>query len=149
MELFGKLTGREPDEPPQTKSDGSLLYLYSSNIRPLYEQDILDLLASPHNLPYQFRYESRYVEENTRAEWLGLTGKMALIHFSLQQEAKFHEPAFIPVRLATVQRAFHLGDIHVLELNLGAYVALPEPPPAEGEGNLAERVQEYGRCCSS
>jgi hypothetical protein len=85
------------------------------------------------------------VEANTRAEWLGLTGKVALIHFSLQQEAKFHDPAFIPVRLATVRRAFLLGDIHVLELNLRAYVALPEPPPGEGEANLAQRVREYAR----
>jgi len=124
-------------------ADAALLYLYSSNIRPLYEQDILDLLASPPGLPYQFRYEARYVDDHTRTEWLGLAGKMALIHFSLQQEAKFHEPAFIPVRLATVRRAFHLGDIHVVELNLDAYVALPEPPQEEGEPNLARPVREY------
>src|SRR6202043_237644 len=96
-------SGNKSNELSGAESGPSLLYLYSSNIRPLYEQDILDLLASPHNLLYQFRYEARYVETNTRAEWLSLAGKTALIHFSLQQEAKFHEPAFIPVRLVTVE----------------------------------------------
>lgn len=121
----------------------NLLYLYSSNARPLYEQDILDVLAAPTRMPLQFRYKARCVERDTRTKWANLTGQKALINFSLQQEAEFHDPAFIPIRLATVTRAFHLGEIYIIQLTLGEYVSLLEPRQGNDKAGLAGPVRRY------
>src|SRR4051812_47467556 len=101
------------------------LYLYSSNIRPLYEQDILDLLAAPPGAHYQFRYDERYLNKEAKESWLNLRGTPVLVHYSLQQRARYHDPAFIPVRCGSVVEASRVGRLHVLTFSLANYVSLP------------------------
>lgn len=102
-------------------SPGELLYLFSSNIRPLYVQDILDVLAAPPGTRYQFRYEEGYVAASAR-EARGL--KNALVLFAIQQEAQYHEPAFIPVRRAEIVTAAPRAGIFVVDFIVTDYVAL-------------------------
>lgn len=44
------------------------LHLFSSNIRPLYEQDVIDLLAAPGGSLYRFRYEHKYLGDAGRLQ---------------------------------------------------------------------------------
>lgn len=103
-------------------SDGSLVYLFSSNIRPLYVQDILDVLAAPTGASYFFRYEEKYVAPAARES--DLAGRGALVHFAIQQEARYHAPAFIPVRRAQVVAGSLKAGMFVIEFIVGDYVAL-------------------------
>jgi hypothetical protein len=123
---------------------GQLLYLYSSNIRPLYAQDIIDLLAAPGGYRYQFRYDQQYIPDFTKQAWSKLKDTPVLVLFSLQQEAKYQPAAFIPVRAGKVHRAFTLGAIYVVEFSLGEYVSLREPEKDDrGRPDMARQVTEF------
>jgi hypothetical protein len=104
-----------------------ILYLFSSNIRPLYEQDILDLLAHPKGTLFRFRYFKRYVSPELTANPGAVVGMSALVHFSIQDPGQYHEPAFIPVRWAKICATEDVGDVLLLVLRLGAYCALERP----------------------
>ena len=95
-------------------ADSQILYLFSSNQSRLYEQDILDVLAAPSGSLRQFRYFERYVSPTLRANISELEGRVALLHFSLQQEEQYHEPVVIPVRWATVHSAALVGDVYAI-----------------------------------
>lgn len=128
--------------------NGSLILLFSSNIRPLYEQDILDVLAAPEGVRYRFRYEDRYVSRVLLDQWgERLRDVPVLILFSLQQEARYHDPAFFPVRLGVVRRAWQEARYHFLEFTIGGYVSLSEPPPDEARRDRRpkwdQRVREF------
>lgn len=121
-------------------TDGTqLLYLFSSNIRPLYEQDILDLIAAPDDYVYQFRYEDKWINQAARDAWGDLKGTTVLVHFSLQQPARYHDPALIPVRLGSVVETQIVGNVYVVRFKLGAYCTLAEPNGSD----LAGPVKKY------
>lgn len=128
-------------------AERQVLFLYSSNIRPLYEQDILDLLAAPAGHLYRFRYLGwKYVASEVERSWNDLQGTPVLVHFALQQESQYHDPAFIPVRRGEVVLTQRLGDINIIEFTLGDYVALrpSEEKAAEDWQNPAGKVvQDY------
>lgn len=126
-------------------TNSPLLYLFSSNIRPLYEQDILDVVAAPAGGLYQFRYERRWVDPVGRERWLSLPqGTPVLVHFSLQQPARYHDPVFFPVRRGTVKRTFAQGETLFVEFLLGDLVALPEPAKGEsGRPDFAAETHAY------
>jgi uncharacterized membrane protein len=105
----------------------SLLLLFSSNQRPLYEQDILDVLAAPQGARYVFRYEKRYVDDNALAQWDNLRATPVLVLFSVQQEQYYQPPAYVPVREGSVVSARMEGDICFVEFSIGAIVTLPRP----------------------
>jgi hypothetical protein len=122
-----------------------LLFLFSSNIRPLYEQDILDVLAAPAGGLYQFRYERRWVDPTAREHWLSLPeGTPVLVHFSLQQRARYHEAVFFPIRRGTVKRVFAEGETLFVEFLLGDLVGLHEPAKREGDrADFAAETRSY------
>lgn len=132
-------------------AERQVLFLYSSNIRPLYEQDILDLLAAPTGHIYRFRYLGwKCVASDVEQSWNDLQGTPVLVHFALQQESQYHDPGFIPVRRGEVVLTQRLGDINIIEFTLGDYVALgrseekPEEKPAEAWRNpTGKLVQDY------
>ena len=108
------------------------LYLFSSNQSPLYAQDILDVLAAPDGLHYTFRYDAKYVEDATAAAWNTLApGTGVLVIFSIQQKARFHPAAFLPVRIGELIDAHTVGSRYFVKFALGPLVSLP--PPALGE----------------
>jgi hypothetical protein len=118
------------------------LYLFSSNQSPLYEQDILDVLAAPTGALYRFRYDASYVENSTADEWLDLPGMPVLVLYSMQQEARYHDPVFIPVRKGVVTRTDVVGSRLFVEFRVGKIVALPQPEP-NGDANYAQRVNDF------
>jgi hypothetical protein len=110
------------------------LYLFSSNRSPLYAQDILNVLAAPAGARYQFRYDIAYVEnvplddggEATASSWQQIEpGTPVLVLFSLQQQAKYFEPVFIPIRRGEViKHPYIFGSRLFVEFRLGGIVAL-------------------------
>lgn len=110
--------------------ESKLLYLFSSNMRPLYVQDILDVLAAPSGVVYRFRYERRYLNKSAREPWEKnqLVDKNVLIHFTLQQEARYHEPVLFPIRRGTVVRTSKEGTAYFVEFRLGRLVSAPQWP---------------------
>lgn len=123
-----------------------IVYLFSSNIRPLYEQDILDVLAAPTGTLYSFRYEADYVTEDLAKAWGTdrLVDTSVLVHFSLQQVRKYHRAVFVPVRRGIVTQTTKVGDFLVIEFEVGEYVSLLEPGLDErGRPDYAERVLGY------
>jgi hypothetical protein len=116
----------QSESAPETQAE--ILYLCSSNIRPLYLQDILDLLGAPTGAEYMFRYEESYVSGNVRARWSEnrLAGVQALILFSLQQEARYHDPVLFPVRRGTVVRSSREGKALFIEFRLDGLLSLPQ-----------------------
>jgi hypothetical protein len=76
-----------------------------------------------------------------------LKGSKALIHFSLQQEARFHDPVFIPIRAATVVGTQTEGDVYLVDFAVTNQVSLRPPPAATAQipapFNYAEPVRNY------
>ncbi|MGO8905187.1 MAG: hypothetical protein ACLQMH_06120 [Solirubrobacteraceae bacterium] len=119
------------------------LYLFSSDQSPLYAQDILNVLGAPEGQPYTFRYDARYLSEDTRNQWASLPGTRVVVVFSLQQRARYHEPAFIPVRLGDVLSTSREGDSFFVVFRIGAYVSLKEPSVVDGRERPDERVRKF------
>jgi hypothetical protein len=67
-------------------TDDSWLHLFTSNIRQLYVDDALSVVAGPAGLHYRFRYEKRYVADEIHERWNEnrLTGIPVAVYFSLQ-----------------------------------------------------------------
>src|SRR3954452_5601479 len=118
------------------------LYLFSSNQSPRYAQDVIDLLAYPEGSHYTFRYDAKYVEGfdpahphtpvpgTTLDSWSDLkrttkkAGAKVIVIFSIQQAAKFHDPAFLPVRLGEVVETDTIGTRRPVTCQLGRILAL-------------------------
>lgn len=125
-----------------------LLYLCSSNIRPLYVQDILDIVGAPTGVPYRFRYERRYVNGAARGPWERneMVNTEVLVHFTLQQEARYHDPVLFPIRRGQVVRSWKEGTAYFVEFRLGRLVSLPAWPSigenALDQGDQGSRKRE-------
>jgi hypothetical protein len=130
-----------------------VLYLFSSNVQPLYVQNVLNFIASPRGAHHMLRYDETWVACETRDAWSNnqLTGKPALLHFSLQHPEQFIEPAFIPIRAGVVHRSWKEGSVYFVKVEMRDDVALK--PPAKGialepweEGHAdARQVKAYTR----
>lgn len=107
------------------------LYLFSSNSRSLYEQDVLNLLAAPVGYAYSFRYRRRWVAENLQPDWEAnsLVGRRALVHFSLQQPNQYLPTVLVPFRVGTIARtSVDAGDILMIQFTVGSDIVLTMPP---------------------
>jgi len=133
-------------------AESQILYLFSSNQSRLYEQDILDVLAAPLGTLRQFRYFERYVSPTLRANISELEGRVALLHFSLQQEEQYHEPVVIPVRWATVHSAALIGDVYAIQLRMDKWCSLRAPRKDDGAPTFSDWekkrdiVRSYQQC---
>ncbi len=125
------------------------LWLFSSNRRALYAQDVSNVAALPAGARCRFRYRRLWVGARARAAWESerLVGSDAVIVFSFQHDARIHPPAFIPVRVARVVGSEILGSFFVVDFEVGDYVTLkPHPRGGQGESrSLGQRVQEFSR----
>lgn len=120
------------------------IVLFSSNIRRQYEQDILDLVASPEGGIYRFRYDGKYVAPSLRVPWREnkLTGRNVLAVYSIQQPADYHPAAYIPVRRGKVTRSYEEGSILVVEFRLGALAPPRRPSEGETRGRIIRELSE-------
>jgi len=127
------------------RPEKKVLCHFSSNLRPRYAQDILNILAAPGGVTYTSRYVRRVVPDALASAWGDqLIGKTVLIHFSLEQPARYHEPVFFPIRSATVTQAHQLGnDLFVLQFALGRMIGLTEPDEHGGDKRFADRAHAY------
>lgn len=128
-------------EAENIPAEGGTLFLYSSNASPLYEQDILDLIGMPRGGWFRFRYSKDYIEPRVLERWSMLAGRKVLIHFALQQGAKLHPPAFIPVRSGVVVSARTVGTSYILQFELGDYVTPARDQKVEETHGAA--IQRY------
>ena len=124
------------------KHTGRCLYLFSSDQSHLYTQDILNVLGAPRGHHYTFRYEDKYVDPALRSEWAKLQDTEVVILFSLQQRARYQQPAFIPIRCGWVLRTHRLGSSYFVTFRLGGYVSLPEPSDQENE-EIDSQVRKF------
>jgi hypothetical protein len=120
------------------------LCLFSSNIRPQYEQDIIDLAAAPEGHIYRFRYESRYIDGAVRDDWEAnkLVDTKVLVLYSIQQPQSYHPPAFVPIRTGQIVRSRRDGSVFFVDFKLGAYAPLREPTDPETRGSLVAGFTE-------
>lgn len=114
------------------------LCLFSSNVRPQYEQDIIDLAAAPEGHIYRFRYESKYIADAVRVDWEAnkLVDTNVLLIYSIQQPQSYHPPAFLPIRKGQVVRSRRDGSVYYVDFKLGDYAPLREPTEQETRGDL-------------
>src|SRR5262245_42118338 len=96
------------------------LCLFSSNIRPQYEQDIIDVAAAPRGHIFRFRYEIKYVADTVRDEWESnkLIERNVLVVYSIQQPQGYHPPAFVPIRKGRVVRTRRDGSVFYIDFRL-------------------------------
>ncbi|MGH3119053.1 MAG: hypothetical protein ACRDQ2_18450 [Gaiellales bacterium] len=114
------------------------LCLFSSNIRPQYEQDIVDVAASPAGHVFRFRYESKYIDDAVEDDWLSnkLVGTDVLLIYSIQQPQNYHPPEFVPIRSGKVVRSSQDGSVFFVDFKLGDYSPLREPKAGETRGTV-------------
>ncbi len=108
-----------------TTHDDEWVWLFSSNRRALYAQDVSNVAGLPEGARYQFRYREEWAGASVLAEWEQLAGRNALIVFSFQHPEHLHPPAFIPIRLAKVTSSKADGSFRIVEFEVGKSAALP------------------------
>ena len=125
-----------------------MLWLFSSNRRALYAQDISNVAALPSGATYRFRYRRKWIGAAARTGWEqnALAGAEALTVFSFQHENHLHPPAFIPVRSVRVTDSEIVGSFFVVDFEIGDHMTLP--PYSRGDDDLPSmgvRVQTFTR----
>jgi hypothetical protein len=128
-----------PSKLPET-----LLYLFSSNLQPLYLRNVLSFLAAPAGLRYTLRYDATWVNDAARRQWPhdGLRGVRALLHFALQHPSQYADPTFVPVRRAEVVGSSVQGSIYFVTVAMCGELSLTEPPPPESLPDWQRRHPE-------
>jgi hypothetical protein len=129
---------------PDSQRVPQWLYLFTSSIRELYIADAINLLAAPKGALYRFRYEGKYLDNDTREQWdgEGLVDKQVAINFSLQHPAEFHPAMFIPLRTGEVASTEVEGEAYIVYFRLGQYLPLNDQPDWEPK-QRKDPVQEY------
>lgn len=127
--------------PDSTGYAGERLYLFSSNVQPLYVQNALDMIAAPKNSVHLLRYRSKWLPHDTQDRWnADMVGQSALLHFSLQHPDKLFEPEFVPLRTGVVDNVAQDGDLYRVWVRLTGDAA-PRLDP--DDTTIGERVRAY------
>lgn len=111
------------------KNPRQVLHLFSSDHRPLYLKDCLDILALPTGAVHRFRYARQHVwtggdrREEIDAEWakLAKSSREVLIHFVGAKTRRYGDDVYIPLRWGKVVRAFAQGDFLFVDFEVGSY----------------------------
>lgn len=124
------------------------LWLFSSNRRALYAQDVSNVAALPFGARHHFRYRRNWVGARALTGWEqnALNDSDALVVFSFQHDAHLHPPAFIPVRAARVTTSEIVGSFFVVDFEIGDYITLlPHSRGGDDLPSLGKRVQAFTR----
>lgn len=123
------------------------LWLFSSNRRALYAQDISNVAGLPSGARYQFRYRDRWLGSHAASKWEQLAGATAVIVFSFQHEVHIHPPAFIPVRLAKVISCTVEGSFRLVTFEIGRNISLLPYSQSRNDDLplMGSRCQEFSR----
>jgi hypothetical protein len=120
-----------------TRDSSNALHLFSSNYRPLYVQDCLDLLAKPSGAPHRFRYQERWVwapankvekEDSVQGKirrWRQLEKSTeVIVYFAWVKDLpEGEETVYIPLRRGTLLKAdVEEESYFFIEFQLGDYI---------------------------
>jgi len=132
-----------------TNQDNLWLWLFSSNSRVLYSQDVSNVAGLPKGAYYQFRYREQWLGNLAAAEWGQLQGKTALVVFSFQHSAHLHPAAFVPIRMVKVASSGIEGSFRLVTFEVGENVALlphsRSSADADASPSIGRRCQEFSR----
>lgn len=111
------------------RNSKTVLHLFSSDHRPLYLKDCLDVLALPTGAVHRFRYARQYVwtgvdsRSEVDAAWSNLAKihREVLIHFVGAKTRRYGDDVFIPLRWGKVVRSFAQGDYLFVDFEVGSY----------------------------
>ena len=100
------------------------LVLFSSDSNVQYEKDIYNVIASPFNSRYRFRYKSEYIDPPTRSLLnQEVSGKRILIAFrtnSASEDEKI-EPFVVPIRWAVLDNVQRIDKIYIINFIVKGY----------------------------
>jgi len=129
-----------------------MLYLFTSNARPRYIQDIPNVLALPHGALYHFRYDDRIVVDELKDQnsHRRLEGTKALIVYVQQTKnpSITTEVSYYPLREATIRNIALDGIVLTVTFELGNYVdwtKLALLHPNEREQTITQVLQAERR----
>jgi len=112
----------------KTKQAETVLHLFSSDYRPLYLQDCLEILALPTGAIHRFRYDRAWLwlgqQETLDSAWarLAKSKTKVLVHFVAYKSAdRYSQSVFVPLRWGTVVRTFVEGNAFFVDFALGSY----------------------------
>jgi hypothetical protein len=89
-----------------------------------------------------FRYDAVYVEDPKGWENIA-AGTPVVVIFSLQQQAQYSDPAFIPVRMGEVIKAYAFGSRLFVEFRLTNIVSLAEVTEGSRDSAYAKPVRDF------
>lgn len=115
-----------------------MLHLFTSDQRPLYQQDALDLLAAPAGHIYRFRYQAKYLGAGLADRWGSGLADVAVRAYFSQQQLPQHDPfTFIPFRQGRVTGAHAAGSLHFLDFEVGPRISLARAADDERQARIA------------
>jgi len=97
------------------RQSGNVLYLFSSNYRFRYLQDVLNVLCLPPGFLYHFRYERKWIDaeiRNSVDEEEVLPSKVCVVFVDRHVEGEpCREPVFHPIRVGELVKVEVDGDV--------------------------------------
>lgn len=97
------------------------LTLFTSDSRPRYATDILNVLALPIGAFYHFRYEAKYLTSEIQNEFENQTPEGTRVLIVFRDETAAESPFMVPVRWATVNSVERISDFYVIRFCLEGY----------------------------
>lgn len=110
-----------------TNSPQKIVYLFSSAYHKLYKQDVLDVLALPHNFRHHFRYDKDWIAKEILEgprRIIGMTGVVVFVDRAISGEEE-RDPFFYPVRNVTIIDSVMEGSTIHVYFRLGNYIDYP------------------------
>jgi hypothetical protein len=125
-----------------------VLHLFSSDLRPLYLEDCLEVLALPPGSVHRFRYDRRHVwlkdaqREQIATQWESLEKRKTrvLVYFVGAKTRRYGADIYVPLRWGRVVRAFAEGPFLVVDFAVESYADphLFRALPSDGNLPVAE-----------
>lgn len=114
------------------------LTLFTSDSRLLYATDVLNCLALPSGVQYQFRYESKYISPEIKHEFENLSpsGTKALVVFRENAPSNDNAPFMVPIRWVIIQHVELIADFYIIRFRLEGY-----PIPSQEYTGDKESIQ--------
>lgn len=127
-----------------TKNASAALHLFSSDYRPLYVQDCLDLLSKPRGAVQRFRYRSNQVSPSPtargdlRQSWqdLATSETEVLVYFVTIRDPVPSESVYVPLRRGRVVSTFVEGDYFFVDFSVEEYLDPFSYRPSENLGSV-------------
>jgi hypothetical protein len=106
--------------------------LSTSDARPKYSKDILNVLALPQGSKYQFRYENNYIPSDLKHHLAKNKGILKGVKVLIAFKSKLHENNFIvPIRWAVLDEIKKISDFYIIKFEIGNYPVVDAEPSIE------------------